>query len=230
MKSVVLASVAALAMSVSAQAQTIKSQLVTSNIVAAAASDGAQFNDDDFMFQSFDTSLGSLVSVGITYSLSYSGAASVTFDPRAQMGTFYTVGINASGELGNVGDASYIFDSFSASKTGGPCGWSCVSPPPTETLAVSGEGTRTYSIRITDATQFAMFEGASPVVLEDELLAGAQNGAMSATGQLRVLYRYMPGTGGAPAAPEPSTWALMFAGVGLAGVALRSRKPVAAAV
>ena len=52
-----------------------------------------------------------------------------------------------------------------------------------------------------------------------------QNGESALSTDVFTVVAGLP-TPPTPAAPEPSTWALLFAGVGLAGLALRSRKPV----
>ena len=68
--------------------------------------------------------------------------------------------------------------------------------------------------------QLIDFSGSSVII--DQLVMGTLDNSA-------LVYDNFSFTLHSSAAPEPSTWALMFAGVGLAGFALRSRKPVAAA-
>lgn len=204
-----------------AEAQ-VKVQTVSSNIISTTSNDS--FNEENFTFQGFDVNLGTLNSVRLTYLLGYNGSASVTYDTRETMNRSYTASIAARGVLGDPGDASYIVNNFSQSKIGGTCGWNCVFNPgasPMATLSVSGSGTSSRFTLLTDASALAYFVSTDPIVFSNILSATAQNGEMTATGQLRVQYAYVAA---AAPVPEPASWVMMLAGFGLMGEAMRRRQ------
>lgn len=209
-----------------AQAATVS---YASQTIALAVTDWSSFLD----LQQFNPSLGQLNSVTLDLTADLAGKAQV--ESRSSRASTLTANLAATLTLTRpdtgqvlVVSAPLVSKVFAAAAADGVKDWAGASGKTYDNLSLSLAQTASFN----DAATLALFTGTGTVSAPLSAVANSRVAGTSfyslfetqAGGHAQVTYDYSPITSQVSSVPEPRSWALMLAGMGVLGTLARRRR------